>query len=91
MSTKQDVNHLIGKALRSVRESQNLDQLTVSNDTGIHNSALSHYEAGRRTPSVGTLTTLSAYYSVEPARFLPSLSDIQKATGVISEEGKKNG
>ena len=50
--------------LRAIRKKQNLNQQKVALDLNITREALSHYENGRREPSLAMLVKMSAYFDV---------------------------
>lgn len=50
--------------IKAIREELGLSQITVSNETGIHQSYLSKYENGTLEPSIEQLGTLANYYQV---------------------------
>ncbi|MBQ2896953.1 MAG: helix-turn-helix transcriptional regulator [Clostridia bacterium] len=52
------------KGLKKVRQERNLNQLKVAMDLNISREALSHYETGRREPSLDMLRKLSDYFNV---------------------------
>lgn len=52
------------KGLRKIRKERNLNQLKVAMDLNISREALSHYENGKREPSLDMLNKLSAYFGV---------------------------
>ena len=52
------------KGLRQIRKERNLNQLKVAMDLNISREALSHYENGKREPSLDLLNKLSAYFNV---------------------------
>ena len=52
------------KGLRLIRKERNLNQQKVAMDLNISREALSHYENGKREPSLQMLRKLSAYYNV---------------------------
>ena len=52
------------KGLRLIRKQRNLNQQKVAIDLNISREALSHYENGKREPSIQMLRKLSAYYNV---------------------------
>ena len=52
------------KGLRKVRKDRNLNQLKVAMDLNISREALSHYENGKRKPSLEMLNKLSEYFNV---------------------------
>jgi len=52
------------KGLRTIRLAKNLNQQKVAMDLNISREALSHYETGRREPSIDMLKKLSAYFNV---------------------------
>ena len=52
------------KGLKQIRKERNLNQLKVAMDLNISREALSHYENGKREPSIDMLNTLSKYFNV---------------------------
>ena len=52
------------KGLKTVRKERNLNQLKVAMDLNISREALSHYENGKREPSIDMLNKLSEYFNV---------------------------
>ncbi len=52
------------KGLRQIRIAKNLNQQKVAMDLNISREALSHYETGRREPSLDMLKKLSEYFNV---------------------------
>ncbi len=52
------------KGLRYIRKKRNLNQLKVAMDLHISREALSHYENGKREPSLEILNKLSKYFNV---------------------------
>ena len=52
------------KGLKIVRKEKNLNQLKVAMDLNISREALSHYENGKREPSLDMLNKLSKYFYV---------------------------
>lgn len=48
------------KGLKMIRKSKNLNQLKVAMDLNISREALSHYENGKRDPSIDMLKKLSS-------------------------------
>ena len=52
------------KGLRQIRIAKNLNQQKVAMDLSISREALSHYETGRREPSLDMLKKLSEYFNV---------------------------
>lgn len=50
--------------LQKVRRHKQLNQQKVAMDLNISREALSHYENGRREPSLGMLIKMSAYFNV---------------------------
>lgn len=52
------------KGLRIIRKKRNLNQLKVALDLNISREALSHYENGKREPSIEMLKKLSQYFNV---------------------------
>ena len=52
------------KGLKIVRKMHNLNQQKFAMDLNISREALSHYENGKRDPSLDMLNKLSAYFNV---------------------------
>ena len=52
------------KGLKKVRKEKDLNQLKVAMDLNISREALSHYENGKRQPSIEMLRKLSEYFNV---------------------------
>lgn len=52
------------KGLKIVRKAKKLNQLKVAMDLNISREALSHYENGKREPSLDMLNKLSKYFNV---------------------------
>ena len=50
--------------LKSIRKQRKLSQQTVAMELNISREALSHYENGRREPSIGMLIKMSDYFNV---------------------------
>lgn len=47
-----------------IRKEKNLNQLKVALDLNISREALSHYENGKREPSLSMLNKMSQYFNV---------------------------
>ena len=52
------------KGLKQIRKARGLNQLKVAIDLNISREALSHYENGKREPSIDMLNKLSEYFNV---------------------------
>lgn len=65
------------KGLRQIRKERNLNQLKVAMDLNISREALSHYENGKREPSIDFLNKLSKYFNVS-IDFLMNGEEFQK-------------
>ena len=50
--------------LKEIRKQRHLNQQKVALDLNITREALSHYENGRREPSLAMLQKMSAYFNV---------------------------
>lgn len=50
--------------LREIRKKKNLNQQKVALDLNVSREALSHYENGKREPSLSMLLTMSKYFNV---------------------------
>lgn len=61
---------LLGARLRAVRQDRKLTQEAVAGALGVQTSQLSHWETGRREPSVRNLRRIAAALSVRMAFLL---------------------
>ena len=52
------------KGLKQIRKERKLTQLKVAMDLNISREALSHYENGKREPSIELLVKMSRYFNV---------------------------
>lgn len=52
------------RGLKEIRKERNLNQQRVAIDLNITREALSHYENGKREPSLAMLNKLSEYFNV---------------------------
>lgn len=52
------------KGLKFIRKQRNLNQQKVAIDLNISREALSHYENGKREPSLDMLVKMSEYFNV---------------------------
>lgn len=52
------------KGLKQIRKERRLTQLKVAMDLNISREALSHYENGKREPSIDMLVKMSEYFNV---------------------------
>ena len=52
------------KGLKIVRKEKKLNQLKVALDLNISRESLSHYENGKREPSLAMLNRMSEYFNV---------------------------
>ena len=50
--------------LKNIRKQRNLNQQKVAMDLNISREALSHYENGKREPSLNMLLKMSDYFNV---------------------------
>ena len=55
---------IILKGLKLIRSERKLTQLKVAMDLNISREALSHYENGKREPSIELLIKMSEYFNV---------------------------
>lgn len=60
----------VGARLRSARDVRGLTQAEVAEITGLKPSAVSHFEAGRRAPSLANLVRLSRALHVSADKLL---------------------
>ena len=65
------------KGLRIIRKEKNLNQLKVAMDLNISREALSHYENGKREPSLDMLNKMSEYFNVS-IDFLINAKEFEK-------------
>ncbi len=52
------------RGLKQIRKENNLNQLKVALDLAISREAISHYENGKRNPSLEMLVAFSKYFNV---------------------------
>ncbi|MBQ6836824.1 MAG: helix-turn-helix transcriptional regulator [Clostridia bacterium] len=52
------------KGLKEIRKQKKLNQQKVAIDLNISREALSHYENGKREPSLSMLVAMSKYFNV---------------------------
>ena len=52
------------KGLKQIRKERRLTQFKVAMDLNISREALSHYENGKREPSIDMLIKMSEYFNV---------------------------
>lgn len=57
-------NNKVMIGLRKIRKQKNLNQQKVALDLHISREALSHYETGKREPSLNLLLQMSRYFNV---------------------------
>ena len=55
---------IVLKGLKQIRKERRLTQLKVAMDLNISREALSHYENGKREPSIDMLVKMSDYFNV---------------------------
>lgn len=65
------------KGLRQIRKEKKLNQQKVAMDLNITREALSHYENGKREPSLNTLLKMSDYFNVS-INYLITGNEFQK-------------
>ena len=53
-----DINTTIGKKIRSIRQTNNISQITLAKKAGIAQSTLSYIENGRKNPQFETLAAI---------------------------------
>jgi transcriptional regulator with XRE-family HTH domain len=70
--------------LRAVREDKGLSQSDLAAKTGLQPSAISHFEAGRRSPSFDNLRRLADALNV-PIDYLLGRSTQREAAGPASD------
>lgn len=54
----------LGNRIRSLRESENIQQNEFAKKIGVSNVVLSRYESGERKPDYDTLETIADYFNV---------------------------
>ena len=52
------------KGLKEIRKNRKFSQIKVAMDLNISREALSHYENGKREPSIDMLNKMSEYFNV---------------------------
>lgn len=80
-------NETLSKKLRNLRESSGLSQGQIASKLYITRAAYSHYETGKRTPTIENLLQLSSLYKINPLELIElSLSKNQNNLYDLSEE-----
>lgn len=69
MNTREDLQILIGKNLRRIRQQNNITVEKLGLDSGIGYSQVSRIELGKRNPTAYTLFILSNTLNVCPSEF----------------------
>ena len=59
-----DINQKIAERIKQLRKEKNLNQQKVALDLHISREALSHYETGKREPSLNLLLLMAKYFKV---------------------------
>lgn len=79
-------NETLSKKLRKLRESSGLSQGQIANKLYITRAAYSHYETGKRTPTIENLLQLSSLYEINPLELIElSLSKNHNSLIYLSE------
>jgi transcriptional regulator with XRE-family HTH domain len=73
----QQILLALGKRLRELRAEQGFSQEAFADHCGLHRTAMSLIERGKRVPSLRTLVTLSRGFGVSLSELL---EDIDKGT-----------
>jgi transcriptional regulator with XRE-family HTH domain len=81
MAPKQEVQQLLGQAVKRIRSESGLTQEEVSRRTGMHPTYISDIERGARNPSFEALTRLAAGLDA-------SMAEIGKTYDSLSEESR---
>ncbi|HXJ11037.1 MAG TPA: helix-turn-helix transcriptional regulator [Candidatus Limnocylindrales bacterium] len=66
----QQVLLALGKRMRNFREKQGFSQEAFADHCGLHRTAISLIERGKRVPSLTTLLTISAGFGVSVSQLL---------------------
>ena len=64
--------------LKKIRKQRNFNQQKVAMDLNISREALSHYETGRREPSLAMLKKMSEYFNVSIDYLITGEESIKK-------------
>lgn len=91
-------NETLSKKLRKLRESSGLSQGQIANKLYITRAAYSHYETGKRTPTIENLLQLSSLYKINPLELIElslqknhnSLIDLSEIKTNINTNNKNN-
>lgn len=70
MLRQEDLKKSIGSQVRTRRESKGISQTELAQRVGLHDTALSHIEAGRRFPNLTVLMNLCAALGITPNTLL---------------------
>lgn len=71
-------NNKIMIGLQKIRKIKNLNQQKVALDLHISREALSHYETGKREPSLSLLLSMSKYFNVSIEYLITGNEDLLK-------------
>ena len=74
----QQVLAALGERLRELRTKQGFSQEAFADHCGLHRTAMSLIERGKRVPSLRTLLTLSQGFGITLSEFL---EDVDKGIG----------
>ena len=86
--TDQSVDHAIGAALRDLREAANMTARQLAGKAGISAAMISRIENGQASPSINTLSALSAALDVPlVSLFRETASDYADFTHVKAGAG----
>jgi transcriptional regulator with XRE-family HTH domain len=77
LAQMQQILLALGKRLRELRAEQGFSQEAFADHCGLHRTAMSLIERGKRIPSLRTLVTLSQGFGVSLSELL---EDIDKGT-----------
>lgn len=73
---------ILGKKIRQLRESENIQQNDFAKKIGVSNVVLSRYESGERRPDYDTLENIADYFEVTTDYLLGRTDFTQKTSNV---------
>jgi transcriptional regulator with XRE-family HTH domain len=76
----QQVLLALGKRLRDLRAERGFSQEAFADHCGLHRTAMSLIERGKRVPSLRTLLTISQGFGISLSELLRDVDRVYKAT-----------
>jgi len=74
----QKVLLALGKRMRNLREKQGFSQEAFADHCGLHRTAISLIERGKRVPSLTTLLTISSGFGISLSELLRDVDSVYR-------------